>query len=323
MPQKKARKPAGASRRRLGRGLESLISSPVVVDVPSVREHQSKPKRESIEEPAGSTEEAPITVMIKLDQIHRNVRQPRQEFDEDSLRSLADSIKAEGLMQPIMVRPKRSGEYEIVAGERRWRAARMIDLTAIPCVVRNIDDRTAAKWSLVENLQREDLNPIERAEAFHSLITDFQFTHQEIAERVGLDRSSVSNHLRLIELDDDTKEMVRNGRITMGHGRALLAIANLQDRKSLARKAVKQEWSVRQIEQRIRSRISQSAASKGDSKNEGRAHLQDLQRSLGEHLGTKVQIQPGRKKGQGKLVISFYDLDQFEGLMRRLDFTCE
>jgi ParB family chromosome partitioning protein len=318
--------PAGA-RRRLGRGLESLISSPVKIDLPTQPpsaeaggKQPPAPVQDQASKAPTEAPQRPLVQMLALESVQPNARQPRRTFDEESLRNLAQSIESAGLMQPIVVRPRTEGGYEIVAGERRWRAAHMIGLREIPAVVRDIDDRTATQWSLVENLQREDLNPLERAEAFRRLIDEFGLTHQEVAQRVGLDRSSVTNHLRLMELDEFTQDALRHGRIGMGHGRALLAITNLEGRQELARQAVARGMSVRELERRIRRRQRADAAPAPGGPVPQKAHLQDLQRRLGEHLGTKVLIQSGRKKGSGKLVISFYSLDEFEGLLRRIGF---
>jgi ParB family chromosome partitioning protein len=261
--------------------------------------------------------------MIPIADVRPNRHQPRRAFDEESLRGLADSIESAGLMQPIVIRPEPAGGFEIVAGERRWRAAQLLGLPTIPAVVREIDDRTAAEWSLVENLQREDLNPLERSEAFQRLIDEFGLTHQEVADRVGLQRSSVTNHLRLLELDESTQEALRSGRLGMGHGRALLSLTNIQERSRLGQRAAAGGWSVRELERRIRGRQPGGAASPPPAPSPHRAHLEDLQRRLGEHLGTKVRIESGRKKGEGRLIVSFYSLDEFEGLLRRIGFRYE
>lgn len=326
MAKRKDAAATAGTRRRLGRGLESLISSPVKIDLPvqppsaDTGSQPPQPVQEQATTAHTEASQKPLVQMVALESVQPNARQPRRAFDEESLRNLAQSIESAGLMQPIVVRPRREGGFQIVAGERRWRAAHMIGLREIPAVVRDIDDRTATQWSLVENLQREDLNPLERAEAFRRLIDEFGLTHQEVAQRVGLDRSSVTNHLRLMELDEFTQDALRRGRIGMGHGRALLAITNLEGRQRLARQAVARGLSVRELERRIRRRQRAASAPAPGGSVPQKAHLQDLQRRLGEHLGTKVLIQSGRKKGSGRLIISFYSLDEFEGLLRRIGF---
>jgi ParB family chromosome partitioning protein len=323
-------------RRRLGRGLQSLISQPVKIDLspPAASStNLADGPVQTVATPApahgpGSAGGAPLPTHQPTDRITASPNQPRRTFDDESIARLAESIRQDGLMQPIVVRPKGAG-YEVVAGERRWRAARLLHLAAIPAIVRSVDDRTAAEWSLIENLQREDLNPIDRAEAFERLIEAHGLTHQEIAERVGLERSSVSNHLRLNELDDFTKDAVRSGALTMGHGRTLLAIANNAERTALARRAIAGAWSVRELEQRIRARAGHPGAAVGSGAAppgglpRRPAHLVDLERRLGAQLGTKVAIRPGRKKGSGVLVISFFSHAEFDGLMERLGVVAD
>jgi len=324
------RKPA---KRRLGRGLTSLISAPVEIDVEPEAEESGEAAASPEAKPAVEVENKPTPepaagagpdiLSIPLSEVHPRSGQPRQTFDEASLGQLAASIRQAGLMQPILVRPGTSGGYEIIAGERRWRAARSLNLATIPAIVRNLDDERCAEWSLIENLQREDLNPIDRAEAFQRLIDEFSLTHQDVAERVSLDRSSVTNHLRLNELDASCKEMVRSGALSMGHAKALLGIANIEDRVSMAERVARESWSVRELERRVKAGDeAKSAKSSAEASGGVPAHpqLEALQRRLGDHLGTKVKIVTGRKKGQGRLVIEFYDFDQFDGLLRTLNF---
>lgn len=276
---------------------------------------------------------------LPLNRIHANPDQPRRHFDEDAIAALAESIRSAGLMQPIVVRPiaDRQGHYEIVAGERRFRAATSIALPRIPAVVHEIDDRTAAEWALVENLQREDLNPIERADAFDRLRSEFGLTHQEIADAVGLDRASVSNHLRLRGLDPETLDQVRSGELGMGHARALLAVEDYATRQSIAREVIDRGMSVRAVERRVRSVVADvvgtegnglSGASTGETAKVGipdatRLHMDDMERRLGEHLGTRVRIVTGREKGTGELRLRFFSFEDFEGLLDRLDFKVE
>ncbi len=346
-----------ATRRKLGRGLGSLISTPVRVEVPPAStpspaaRPESREPHDSVESQASVTSASPSVdglQSLPIRSIVPNPRQPRQHFDEAALNALAGSIRVSGIMQPVVVRrassqlPSVLGQaFELIAGERRWRAAQIAGLTHIPAVIRDVDDRTAAEFSLVENIQREDLNPLERAEAFDRLLREFSLSHTEIAERVGLNRSSVSNHLRLLELDDVTKSALADGRLSMGHARALLAITNIESRRALTAEAVRNDWSVREIE-----RQSRAAVESGDSPKAGgadtakgsvslestgrdrlpsahSAHLANLEKLLAEHLGTKVHIHPGRNKGSGKLVIDFYSIDQFEGLLRRLDIEVQ
>jgi len=328
------------ARRRLGRGLSSLISSPVPVPSQTADDEPTEVPAAGQPAPAdrrgATTSESPpdaanastgMLQMVSVDAIRPNPHQPRQQFDEAGLESLATSIKSAGVMQPIILRPGTkqidTHQYEIVAGERRWRAAKLAGLDHVPAVVRAIDDATAAEWALIENIQREDLNPIERAEAFRRLCEDFDLTHHEIAERVGLDRSSVTNLLRLLELDPESIEDVRAGRLTLGHARALLGITNISARRSVARAAAQQGWSVRELERRIKSRARREPSDDRTTTEPSPAeiHLKHLADELGQHLGTRVRIEPGRKKGAGKLVIDFYSLDDFESLLNRLGYA--
>ena len=197
-------------KKRLGKGLSSMIAKPVAV---APREAASDP------DSTGSSAATDGISSLPVGEIVPNPHQPRQDFDEESLRSLTDSIRTSGVMQPIVVRSTASG-FELVVGERRWRAAQAAGLERIPAVVHDLDDQTSAQWALVENLQREDLNPIERAEAFLGLQDQFGLTHQEIADQVGLTRSAVTNQIRLNELDEGTSALVRSGSLSAGHGRA-------------------------------------------------------------------------------------------------------
>lgn len=334
-----------SSRRRLGRGLSSLMSSPVPVttddpadtmaSTPATSTGQSENPGDALTQPSPDPGVTPETnadeyegmvQLVSIDHIQPNHHQPRQQFDEAGLESLATSIRSAGVMQPIMLRPSDSDidicRYNLIAGERRWRAAKLAGLKHIPAIVRRIDDATAAEWALVENIQREDLNPIERAEAFRRLCDDFALTHQDIAERVGLNRSSVSNLLRLLDLDPETIDEVRNGQLTLGHARALLAIEHVDTRRRLARQAAQQGWSVRALERRINAHVS---AAEETSRGAADAtptdiHLRHLADELGQHLGTRVRIEAGRTKGTGRLIVDFYSLDEFESLLERLGY---
>jgi ParB family chromosome partitioning protein len=264
-------------------------------------------------------------VEIHVEHIKPNQRQPRTDFNEDSIRGLASSIRQAGLMQPIVVRPTKTG-YELIAGERRWRAAKLLGLSLIPAIVRDLDDQASAEFALIENVQREDLNPMDRAIALRRLATDFGLTHQVIADRVGLDRASVTNLLRLSDLDTASAQLIRSGALSQGHGKALLALPDLSVRRSMAERAIKQDWSVRELERRIQhvqhpdgTTVAGAVPSRTD-KSPRSANAADLERKLAEHLGTRVAIQLGRKKGSGRLVLDFYSLDQFDGLMQRLGF---
>ncbi len=223
-------------------------------------------------------------------------------------------------MQPIIVRPTGSGQdgYEIVTGERRWRAAQIADLARIPAIVRDLNDRQLAEWALIENLQREDLNPIERAEAFSKLIDQFGLSHEEAGSRVGMDRSSISNHLRLLGLSEPVKQLIREGLLSMGQARALAGLSDVDQQRMLAERAVRQGMSVREVESAVRRFTKGGTISTKARQRSSSPYLADLEKQIAEQLGTKVHIRAGRKKGAGTLSIEFYSLDQFDALVGRL-----
>jgi ParB family chromosome partitioning protein len=277
---------------------------------------------------------------IPLDRIRPNPHQPRQQFDEPALQRLADSIRHDGLMQPVVVRPLRPEvdggvAYELVVGERRWRAAKLAGLSDLPATVRELDDRQLAAWALVENLQREDLNPIERASAFQQLIQQFQLSHEEVAQRVGVERPTITNSLRLLAMAPQVQEWVRQGHITNGQAKALAAISDLDQQVAIARKAIDEGWSVRHTEQAVRELEAVPAAQAdgdpapvadqpGSLSQSGRnAHLADLEQRIAHSLSTRVRVKPGRKKGSGSLTIQFYSFEHFEGLMSRMGVSLE
>lgn len=331
---------------RLGRGLSSLMSMPVSVDPPKKDKH-ADPSTDASSAPAESTAASNVgdaahvestddataddnaaggLTWVAVDAIQTNPFQPRQVFDEASLGELAASIKQDGLMQPVVVRPDGSeGGYQLVAGERRWRAARLAELERIPALVRELSDRQIAEWAVIENLQREDLNPVERAEAFARLVERFDMRHEDVAGRVGINRATVTNALRLLELHADVLGLVRGGQLSAGHARALLGLSDPEAQVALANKAVAGGWSVRAVEEAVRQMNRPADSNDGQTTKKARssAHLDDLQRQVADQLGTRVRIKPGRKKGSGTLSIEFYDLDQFDGLLGRLGINLE
>ncbi len=310
-------------KRRLGRGLGGLLSAPVDINPPisSGNKEVLSPNTEELER-VGTAENISSEglVYIATEQIIPNPHQPRQVFDDDGLSSLADSIKTAGLMQPIVVRNSSvEGTYELIAGERRWRAAQLAGLTQMPSLVRNLDDQTAAEWALIENLQREDLNPIDRAEAFDRLVVDFGVTQQDIATQIGINRSSVANFLRLNDLDVYAKDAVRDGRLTMGHAKVLLGIPDMSHSKAIARKCATEQWSVRELERQLKKRTKKVSLQKTEH-DPLEMFMDNLSSQLEDHLGTQVSITLGKKKGSGKLVISFYDNEHFEGILNTFNF---
>ena len=304
--------------RRLGRGLGGLLHKPVEVMNSVAKTAASSVSGTEVTDVVALGNGGGL-VQLPVEKVVPNPRQPRQVFDDDSLGSLADSIKTAGLMQPIMVRASDKG-YEIIAGERRWRAASIAGLTHVPAIIKDLDDRTSAEWALIENLQREDLNPIDRAEAFDRLVIDYNATQQDIASQLGIDRSSVSNFLRLNDLEVTAKDAVRDGRLSMGHAKVLLGIPEMTKCKAIARKCAAEQWSVRELERQLKK---VNAGTKSTGKIQPSAlemFAENMSTQLGDHLGTKVKVTLGSKKGSGKLMIEYFDNDQLEGIFDRLGF---
>lgn len=253
---------------------------------------------------------------LPLDVIQPGRYQPRSVFDEEKLTELADSIRAQGVVQPIVVRPVGDAQFELIAGERRWRAAQLAGIDDIPAVVRDVSDEVSLAMSLIENIQREDLNPLEEATALRRLIDDFQMTHQEAADAVGRSRAAVSNLLRLLELMQEVKDMIDMRMIEMGHARALLSLDDTLQVQA-AREVIHKRLSVRETENLVR-RLQQSLKKKGSRRVD--PDILSLQNRLGESLGARVRIQH-QASGKGKLVISYNNSDEFEGILERLDLN--
>jgi ParB family chromosome partitioning protein len=243
--------------------------------------------------------------------------QPRQTMDEDRLQELAASIKSQGLIQPIIVRTVGAGRFEIIAGERRWRAAQMAGLSQIPALVREAADQSVVAMALIENIQREELSPLEEAQALQRLIGEFKLTHQQVAESIGRSRASVSNLLRLQDLPAQIKKLLEERKLEMGHVRALLTL----DPKlalSLALRAVEHEWTVRELEAAVRNAQSPAAKKKSPKKSAPRdADIAALERELSEKLAAKVSIRHGRG-GKGQLIVNYHSVDELEGILERI-----
>ena len=279
-----------AKRRGLGRGLDVLLSGAA---------------------PAGGDGES--LRLLPIDLVKPGRFQPRQDMREDTLKELADSIRAQGVVQPIVVRPLGDGEqFEIIAGERRWRAAQMAGLQEIASVVRQIPDHAAIALALIENIQREDLNPLEEARALDRLIREFDMTHQQAAEAVGRSRAAVSNLLRLLELGAKLRKLLECRELDMGHARALLGLPTQRQQTEVGVLVAKKGLSVRETEALVRSLLSGGKKEhKAVRKNPDIARLE---KELGEKLGAKVSLSHGAK-GKGKLVISYNSLDELEGIL--------
>jgi ParB family transcriptional regulator, chromosome partitioning protein len=259
---------------------------------------------------------------VPLDLLQRGKYQPRIDMRPETLQELADSIKAQGVVQPIVVRPinvpglGESQHYEIVAGERRWRAAQMAGLTEIPAVIRRIPDEAAIAVALIENIQRENLNPLEEARALERLINEFALTHQQAAEAVGRSRAGVSNLLRLLELAPEVSEKVEKREIEMGHARALLALQTRKHQVEVAALIVKKGLSVRDTEALVR-RMQHSPTSKPDDESAGDPNVSRLEQELAEKLGAKVAIQHSAG-GKGRVVVSYNSLDELDGILAHI-----
>jgi ParB family chromosome partitioning protein len=268
---------------------------------------------------AGSDEFAGGESLLSLpvDRIDVGKYQPRTRMDEHSLAELALSIKAQGIMQPILVRPVDGGRFEIIAGERRWRAAQRAGLKEVPALVRSVPDQAALALALIENIQREDLNPLEEAQGIARLISEFRLTHDAAAAAVGRSRSAVSNLLRLTQLPKPVQEYLLAGKLDMGHARALLGLSGAQ-LVAAAAKVVAEQMSVRETERLVRSILSPPARRTARAANAGRdADLVRLQEELAETLGARVRIDAANK-GTGRLVIEYSSLEQLDGILIRL-----
>ena len=250
---------------------------------------------------------------LSIDQLQRGRYQPRTKMDDSSLEELAASIRAQGLMQPILVRPIGNNRYEIIAGERRWRAAKIAGLTEVPALVRDVPDSSALAMALVENIQRENLNPLEEAGGVQRLIGEFKLTHQEAAEAIGRSRAATTNLLRLLNLQKTVQALVFDGRLEMGHARALLAL-NGRQQESAAKRVADQALSVRQTEHLVNAILR--PAPKIKRKPGTDRDIARLEEELSEEIGTKIEIKPG-KKGAGKLVISYSSHDHLDDLLSK------
>ncbi len=255
---------------------------------------------------------------LAVEKISKGEYQPRLSIDPDALQELADSIKAQGLVQPVVVRRIEGGNYELIAGERRWRASQIAGLHTIPAIIRDIPDQAAAAMSLIENIQREDLNPLEEALAMSRLISDFGLTHQQTAESVGRSRTAVTNLLRLIDLEEKTKELLDQRQLDMGHARALLAL-NGSLQIETAQKVAKNQFSVRETE-RLVKKLNTPDADKTKSASPQKAlEVLKLEESLAEKLGAKVSIQYNTK-GKGKLIVEYNNLDELDGILEHIRY---
>ena len=289
------------SKARLGRGLDALLgSAPAAPDTEQRR--------------------------VAVDRLQSGAYQPRRRFEPEALAELAESIKAQGVLQPILVRPLDGERYEIIAGERRWRAAQQAGLRDIPALVRPLDDRTTLGAALIENLQRADLNPIEQAQGFERLRQEFDLTHEEIGQWVGLSRAAVTNQLRLLALHPKVSKQVESGELDAGPARALLALPK-ERQPGIAEEAIRKQLNTRAVERLVRS-ATRSAGGGGKSGKSGGAEpdpdIAALERRLGDTLNTKVEVEvqtktrAGKSSGGGRVVLHYYSLEQLDGILKKL-----
>lgn len=326
--------------RKLGRGLSALLQTPVAIEVaprvavPVAGVAPNSGAGETLDRPVqhvsgggdvgqGSGGGGGGVEQVLIEAVRPSPFQARRVFDEAPLRSLAESIRGTGVMQPVIVRASKTniGTYELIAGERRWRAAKIAGLTRLPAIVRELADEEAAEWGLIENLQREDLNAMDRAHGLRMMNERFGLSHAKVAEKVGLERATVANLIRLTELEADIAELISADALSAAHGKALLSMPSGDERVRIAREAARNAWPVRRVEAEVKRAVAGEATAPSEDaatpRDTARAVLVDLERRLSQQLGTKVTIQSSGK-ARGKISIEFYGLDHFDGLMEKL-----
>lgn len=290
--------------RGLGKGLDSLIPNAV---------GEAKTKKETVKE--GKEEKGGKETIVKITMVEPNRKQPRKSFDEDALQELSDSIKQFGLIQPILVQDRKD-HYEIIAGERRWRAAKMAGLKEVPVIIRDYTEQEIMEISLIENIQREDLNPIEEAQAYKRLLEEFHLKQDEVAERVSKSRAAVTNSIRLLKLSDEVQQMVIDDMISTGHARALLAVENKDEQYTLAQQIFDEKLSVRDVEKLVKNLHKPVKPKKTDDKTM-QAIYQDIEDKLKQKLSTKVTV-TSKGEGAGKIEIEFYNHEDLDRLLEMI-----
>ena len=293
--------------RGLGKGLDALIPSGV----------NEKPKKYEIKNQSEKVEEQLGETIVNITKIEPNREQPRKNFDEDALQELADSIKQFGLLQPILVQDRKT-YYEIIAGERRWRAAKLAGLKEVPVIIRDYTDQEIVEISLIENIQREDLNPIEEALAYKRLLTEFNLKQDEVAERVSKSRTAVTNSMRLLKLCDKVQQMIIDDMISSGHARALISIEDPEEQYNIAQKIFDEKLSVRDVEKLVKNLNKPEKPKKEKEEDKSLEVIyQDVEEKLKQSLGTKVAI-ASKGNGSGKIEIEFYSHDDLEKIISLL-----
>ena len=296
-----------ALKRGLGKGLDSLIPTNVMME--------SEVKHATVSTASSPEEEKDGTLMVKLSKVEPNREQPRKNFDEDSLQELAESLKQFGMLQPILVQ-NRGDYYEIIAGERRWRAAKIAGLKEVPVIVRELTYQEIVEISLIENIQREDLNPIEEAQAYKRLLTEFHLKQDEVAERVSKSRTAVTNSMRLLKLCDEVQKMVVDDMISTGHARALISIEDPEEQYLIAQKIFDEKLSVREVEKLVKDLHKPPKPPKEENKTL-QAIYQEISERLKQSLSTKVSVS-AKQNGAGKIEIEFYNHEDLERLLERI-----
>ena len=300
-----------AKKRGLGRGLDALLSSSKPAPSSS-KEQDTVNVTEAVQTAAQPV--ANELQKLPIEFLHSGKYQPRKDMSEEALEELASSIRSQGIIQPIVVRPVAENSFEIIAGERRWRAAQIAKLESVPCIVKDVPDEAAVAIALIENIQREDLNAMEEAIALNRLLNEFELTHQQVADAVGKSRTTVTNLLRLNNLNSDVKILLEHGDIEMGHARCLLALEG-EAQSDAVRLAVAKALTVRETEKLVRSILEPVAAKEAPEKD---PDVKRLEQKLADNLGAKVEINYNAK-GKGKLVISYTNLDELDGILNRIN----
>jgi len=302
-----------AKKRGLGRGLDALLSSSKPAPSSS-KEQDTVNVTEAVQTAAQPV--ANELQKLPIEFLHSGKYQPRKDMSEEALEELASSIRSQGIIQPIVVRLVAENSFEIIAGERRWRAAQIAKLESVPCIVKDVPDEAAVAIALIENIQREDLNAMEEAIALNRLLNEFELTHQQVADAVGKSRTTVTNLLRLNNLNSDVKILLEHGDIEMGHARCLLALEG-EAQSDAARLAVAKALTVRETEKLVRSILEPVAAKETPEKD---PDVKRLEQKLADNLGAKVEINYNAK-GKGKLVISYTNLDELDGILNRINHS--
>lgn len=297
---------AGKTTRGLGKGLDLLIRDAV---------GEAKAEKETAEGQSSSdkSDKSEQETTVKITLVEPNRKQPRKNFDEDSLQELSDSIKQVGLIQPILVQDRKD-HYEIIAGERRWRAAKMAGLKEVPVIIRNYSEQEIMEISLIENIQREDLNPIEEAQAYKRLLEEFNLKQDEVAERVSKSRTAVTNSMRLLKLGEKVQQMVIDEMISTGHARALLAVEDQEEQYELAQKIFDEKLSVREVEKLVKNLHKPEKVQKKQENQTMQVIYQDIEDKLKQRLSTKVTV-TSKGEGSGKIEIEFYNHEDLDRLL--------